>query len=870
MFKALSPENRKAFYDLTPLLIVIYCGAILGDYVSEALAIKRLTINALPGLFQLNALALFCSSFILFGFIDRFHRAGVIRALSVLFSCVVLVFGLLAGSEDWACVVLYTTSYISKISFFLVFWVVANDICDTRQSKAIFPMVAGAGLLGGLFSTVVSGKIVHLIHVENLLWLWAGLLIVPFFLVRRLAREYDLELQPAEPEAKKSLKHEFLDIIDERAVRVMASVYFLMFLLVFNLDYIFTKALSQRFQDVTGFNADGFVEFKFNVFLFVTTFIIIFQFIYTSNISRRFGVTNSLLVLPITFVIGFLALHALALQGRLAALSDAFAFVLVFFVLRQFLFEGLFSSNYQIFFSAFSKKFRGKGKLLLEGLVKPLGIACAGGVILLSGERPVYFAVLAAASGLLIWCIVLLKKEYSQILLREDFEIRKNDIMRMIKKEIAGKDQRKILGIISRALETRDFDLKRVLIKYLEYSGSPAAFELLRKHFFEETDRIREIIAHSLSTFDIVEAKGFLRMLLEDSNAAIRAGALTSIRKNPVIRPGNFNFTNLIFDPHPSVFEESARIAFPELSIEEKKVVTEKIRAYLDSERLDERVTAIRLIGALKLSDFLDRLTASLNSHSTEIWKATVETLRAFEDDRTADTLLAFLDSPVDRAKENAVIEALGSLPDRFYPLFESRLLSVTRKRTAFSLISILHLLSTRYLQRNKKPIRQNPEVRTRLFNMAMEEMRTIYTSVYRYYDLRLALFRNVKVVNLLKDALVERRRRFSRFVLDMLSIIDTSGALLNIERNFKMLSDREKANIIELIETFGDKSISRFLIPILEAYDERELLKIGSAKWKYRNGGTEEALRYFRESGNQWIHSIALFIEEKAVKNAA
>ena len=122
----------------------------------------------------------------------------------------------------------------------------------------------------------------------------------------------------------------------------------------------------------------------------------------------------------------------------------------------------------------------------------------------------------------------------------------------------------------------------------------------------------------------------------------------------------------------------------------------------------------------------------------------------------------------------------------------------------------------------------------------------------------------------MLRDALREKRKHFTALLLDILSIIDASGALLNIERNFKLLSDREKANVIELIETFGDKNISRFLVPILEGYEELALMKIGSAKWKYASGNAEGALRYFREGENQWIHSIALFIEEKTLKHAA
>jgi len=870
MLKSFSVENRKAFFDLVSLIIVIYCAAILGDYVTEAIVIKYLTVKALPNLFQLNALCLFGISFILFQFIDRLHRASVIWMLSGFFSVVVVVFGILVRHYAWASVILYATAYISKLSLFVVFWIIANDICDTRQSKQIFPMLAGAGLLGGLLSSLISSKIIYLISVEDLLWPWAFLLVLPSYFVLRLRKRYDAYLQAPEPGLYRPLLQEFSEVMGERAVLLMAAVYFLVFLLIFNLDYLFTRALSERFQISGRFNAEGFVTFRFNVFLVATSFIIAFQFIYAGNLSRRFGVTNLLLMLPITFAIGFIILTGLSLKESGAILTVFFAFILIFYVFRQFLFECLFSANYQVFFSAFSRKFRGKGKLLLEGFVKPLGIAFAGGVILFLSDRPMHYAFLAFCSLLLIVFIFLLRKEYSHILLREDVTLGKNDIMRLIKNEMSGKNQRKILSLITKALQSRDFDLKRMLIKYLEFSGSPAAFALLRQRFFEETDRIREIIANSLSTFDTLEARGFLRKLLEDPNAAIRAGVLRSIRRNPVIRPKNFTLSTLIFDTHPSVFKEAVCMTYVELTSEEKIFVHEKVRAFFESERLDERVAAIQVIGTLKLQPFFERLVALIHSHSFDTWKAAVQAVLLFGEQRAIDALIQTLESSIDRSRENFIIDVLGGAHEDFYPFIEERLLLTQRKRTAFSLIKVMRLMASRYLQINRRPISQRPEVRVRLIEMAMHEVRVIYADVYHYYHLRVALFREVKKVDLLRDALRERRARFSRFILDMLSIIEESGTLLFIEPNFRLLTDREKANVIELIETFGDKSIRHFLVPILEEYDERELLKIGSSKWKQEGGSGAKALTHFKESGSQWIRSIALFLEERVLKHAA
>jgi len=181
----------------------------------------------------------------------------------------------------------------------------------------------------------------------------------------------------------------------------------------------------------------------------------------------------------------------------------------------------------------------------------------------------------------------------------------------------------------------------------------------------------------------------------------------------------------------------------------------------------------------------------------------------------------------------------------------------------------VLRLLSLRYLQEKGKPFRQKNEVRSRLIDMATEEMQTIYMDAYQYYGLRLAMPLCHREVDLMKDAINNKRHRFALFVLDMLSLIDNTGALLAIERNFKILEDREKANVIELIETFGEKNISRFLVPILEEYSERELLKIGSQKWPYQPVSLEVALAYFKALDNRWILFVSLYLERVAKRHA-
>jgi hypothetical protein len=870
MFKLLSDNNRRALLDLYPLLVAIYCAAVLGDYVSEALVIRYLGVDVLPQLFSLNAFLLFLATSILFRFVDRVDRWNLIWTISIATAALAAIGGilLLSGVKS-ASVLLYGLAYIGKLAMFVVFWIIANDICDTRKSKAVFPALAGVGLIGGLLTTIIAGKLVKFINAENLIWCWSAVLLLPILFIKNIKEKYGFRLHAPNPDTLRPLSMDIKEILSDRPVLVMASVYFLVFVLIFNIDFIFAKVLSGRFEAGGVFDAENFLGAKFNLYLLITLMVVVFQFSATSNLSRRFGVTGSILVLPIAFMLGFLSLGFLGYKSGISAEGALFAAVVTFYVMRHFLFECLFSSNYQIFFSAFSRKMRGKGKLILEGVVKPLGIAFAGFLILLLKDSSFYTPVLVAASALLFLLIVALKKEWSRILLREEVDTGSDNIRKLVKKEIGGKYKDKLLALMSQAIDSNDYDLKRVAIQYLEYSASDAAFELLRKKFYEEGDRIREIIANSLSTFESIEARGFLRTLMDDKNPAIRAGALRSIRKNGVIRPKGYNFVTLVHDSSPLVFEEAVYIVYKELSLDECTFVHAKIDSFLSSDKVDEQVAALKLIGRLKIRLFEERALSYINSASRDVWRSAIQAVAAFGSDASIRKLVKFIDGDVERPREYAVVSALGTTGFDHIPLIQELFLGAKTKRMAFSLISIMRLVSVRSLKEKGHPLKILDEVRERLIEMANREMGRIYTDAYRYYALRLSMPVLHKEIDLLRDAIQNRRRRFSRFILEMLSLVESGGALLHID-NFRRLEDREKANIVELIEAFGEKGVAKYLVPILEGVPERELLKIGSSKWKYEAVSSREAIVYFKEMDNKWVYYISLYLERKAGKIAA
>ncbi len=869
MIKLLSDINKRALFDLAPILVSIYCAAILGDYITEALVISRLGVDTIPSLFPVNAFLLFVVTTALFGYVDKIDRWQLIIYISVASFVMAIIGGLFfLGGFRFATVMLYSLAYLSKLSSFVVFWIIANDICDTRKSKAVFPILAGSGLLGGLITTVMAGKLIQIITVEHIYWLWVIALLLPLAFIGKLKSRYGFRLKAMEEGRISSPFAGVLNIITDRPVIVMGLTYFTVFVLIFNIDYLFAKVLSKRYEFDGVFNAENFLETKFNIYLIVTALVVVFQFSATSNISRRFGVTGSLLILPIIFFVGFVFLFLIG-RGIVFSGSNAlFVFIVLFYIVRQFLFETLFSSNYQIFFSAFTRRMRGKGKLVMEGAVKPAGIGFAGFLLISFKDSSYFVFILCGLSVVLIGLVILLRKEWGLLLRREEIEIRTDDVRQLIKKEIVGQDKNRLLSLMEQAIDSNDHDLKRVAIKYLEYAGSEAAFELLRKKYYEEGDRIKEVIAASLGAFDTIEAKGFIRTLLEDKNPAIRSGALRSIRNSQGTRPPGLNLVSFLSDSSPCVFEEAVYITYKSLSIDECSLVHSKIDLFLKSDRIGEQIVALRLVGHLRIKLFEGRIAEFMLAANRDVWRTAVDSVAAFGNESSVRRLIAFIDRDVERVREYAAIEVLGKMGSAHLKLIESLFRGTKKKRTAFSLISVMRLLAAKEVVVNKEAVKLSAAVKNQLIEMANREMAMIYMDAYRYYALRLSLPMLKNEIDLLRDAIVNRRRRFASFILEMISLVEPTGALLQIDSNFRGLEERERANIVELIEAFGEKGVAKYLVPILEGVSERELLKIGATRWKYEAVSATEAILYFKTMENKWIFVVALYIEKKARLN--
>ncbi|MFP4522760.1 MAG: hypothetical protein ACLFQK_11510, partial [Fibrobacterota bacterium] len=849
---------------LSSLLFVIFCVVITAENTAEALLIASRGSAFIPRIYILNGISLILSSVIIFFVIDRRRRELSVQVFTVI-SAVVLSAVYLWSDNGISGIILYLLAYIGKTWFFLLFWVIANDICDSNESKTVFPVVAGGGLLGGLFSSLLNLFILNYFHAEMLVFIWFIYLSLIFFIAGNLGKKHYSELKSANIEEKqennplKTVKRDLVSILNEKTVLVMAFVYFLVFVIIFGFDFYFIKVLSVNYTSSSEgaflFNKEGFLGFKFRFYMLHSTVSILCLFFITGAINKKIGLKWMTFITPSFFLMWFLLIPVFGLY-------DIFGFILFVQFFRHVLFEASFSPSYQIFFSAFKRKFRGRGKVLMESYVKPFSMFFAGFMVLkyMDNDDGIFYFFLAV-SVLLIFSVFYLIRQYKNNLIDEFLS---GNIRLSIMDKIIGNRQENLLSYINGVMSVEDLDIKRFAVETLNSAGSLKAFEILRKRYYSEDNYFRSVIAGNIRNFSGNEPRNFLFTLLDENDPKIVTASIDSIRLNPHLNKRDFRNKLLRLCLSENLDISTSAIAAVWSMLDEGKHMeyTTKILEMLESGNGEIVCKAVVLAGRLKLVQTFPLLKKLASAPDSACWELALESVARFDKD---DPVIFFLDllPQLKRADGKKVLEVMRRRSGDFSPYLKKQLTPAKDRRIVFYVVDVLY-----YECKNTgKPQKFNEFEYKVLADFAMDEIKEIYLDVYL---LRAVAARggDLKLIRLLRTAIREKRERRQEILMKIVTLLDSTRYVLNITEKVKYLNQRDISNIISLFEEFGDKQICALMEPILSGATDREFIAKGRTILK--DSVRKDPFKYFLSSREDWINRIAagivreLGIEEK------
>ena len=258
------------------------------------------------------------------------------------------------------------------------FWAYLNEMTETEQSKRLYGLIGGGGVVGGLIGSVVVWQLVKPWGTGTLLLACAAVTAVIGALVWRaeaVAARPGAAIGRRPQTADSDVEKKRTNVALEGAKLVSSSRYLLAIVMIMFLYELVSQILDYQYSTsaeiVEGTGAKqaflGMVGTITNVISVVT------QFFLVSFVTRRFGITTALLVLPVAAFCSSGVYFALPVlwTGALLTISDNSFNYSINQTARETLFMPT-SADEQYKARAFSNMFvqrLGKGAAILMALV---------------------------------------------------------------------------------------------------------------------------------------------------------------------------------------------------------------------------------------------------------------------------------------------------------------------------------------------------------------------------------------------------------------------------------------------------------------------------------------------------------------------
>lgn len=851
------------------LLFICFASAILGDSVAEALILSHYSAAIIPRMYMVNALFLFFSSLFLMSLIDRVDR-GLFFLIFTIIHCIMLflVWCAVSFGITFLFIPLFSYSYISKIFLFLLFWTLANDIIDSRSAGRDFPFIAAGGTLGAIIISFSIPWLLKVISAKSLLLVWIFLCVIILFLFIPTRRSFSKFFKPVSDKEKRSRRN-IKSVINDIALLKreplllnMSVLYFLIFFVLLNQHYSFYEVIKARFVEAEGLA--GFLGYFNGTSMFLTFFI---QITITGVIIKKIGSTRSMFMLPAAFCLVFGTLGIMGFftgHHQVAAIATSWLFwgIIGGVGLRIAFFDSFFSPNFQIFFSSLPHDIRGRGKLVIEGVVKPAAMMFASiWLLTVAGRIPfsVNMMILLVISGIMIFQTFRIKSKYTERLAHYlvGFESRAS-LSIFNTSEITG--SKDILTFLSEKLVNEAYEIKCYIIEVLTDINSEESIKILTEYIYITDKRTRATIISALTRLKLKSLKSIFSSMLQDSDPRVVANSIFALAayNDPEINEGlrvylhnnnNRIKANTIISLWP--------ISKPVIQRDLLKVLggmleSESTETYSSALFAIREMDSVKDTGAL-LKEFYNK-RKEIILKDREIWRHFLQTVGKNPDEELIKLLFA-LSGEVGKKERSDIVSSVVEACGNGYPI-QSFLTDIKLKNVITRGI-ILKILSA------QEDYTISKETEQTLVDLAQDE--AVFT-----YDAQLS-YRL-----LIKEADIDAMRLLAWVIFEecigihienltyIAAILDRTGQVKKVMRRINHENKHVRARALEVLDNVGNLKINRNIIKLLEKNEKLKSAKTIPGSIAAENESIRSIINTHKESPIKWVSECATYVLDK------
>ena len=819
-------------WSLTLLFLVRSCGIILNNYAETAF-LKRYGVEFLPIVTMLNAVATVVIMGFYLGLVRKFSGPRLLAG-QFLFSglSIVIIRLLIPLGLDMIYPLLFMLKAQYEALLAMLFWNLANDLFNTRQSKRIFPLITAGGVIGQILASFATPFIASTFNFDNMLVVYLFITLAGAGTVLAMERQFPFllieEERKGSDKGRKSMITEIKSVLpmlkSSILLRIMILLTFMPNVVIPIMNYQFNYAVDSYFASET-----GLITF-FGYFRGVLNIISLVILLFVGKIYGRWGLPVALMFHPFNYVIAFLAfLLRFDIVAAMYARMSTNILRTTINVPANATIMGLFPESYRALVRPF-----------LRGTVVRIALFVGSGMILISDNlfHPRYLS-LVALPFVLIWLSApfMLKKRYATILI-DLIQQNQLDLSTLKPSEVEQlfRDQKIQAQLMDAFMSSPPASAlwHATLLKQLQYPN----LDIFLMQRIEALDTEHQVpLLHLLSNDPPETVEMQLSELAAGKDLPVTVAVLQVVNRLSSHRKSRFDLRPFLKHASPEVRANAAAGLFASAPDEYRQLIL----TWMTSHHRDDQKAGIIAAGASGQAEFEQPLRYIINEvPPPDILSAALESLHALDLHDLNDVVTPFLehqDKGVrlsamsayhvnDKASLNTAIMQLTQEDPRIRTIAENRILRAGYVDGKALIKAMDH--PNRHLRESIIQLLEKLQIKDiDLYRFANDQLEGAYK--YLNESSGIAATPENSARNLLLDHLQEQRTAIVRRVLRVLAIQDQSGRLQVICRGLITKDQRQSANSQEALDDLLDKKLSRILIPLLEEDAEDQARETGS-----------------------------------------
>ena len=844
-------EEEIALFLWTALLLFLIrsAGMILNNY-AETTFLKRYGVEYLPIVNMLNSIATFALTGILAFFMTRLPGPRLMSLLLVFCGAVAALIRLLIPQ---GLAILYPLLFMLKSQFellqALLFWNLANDLYNTRQSKRIFPLLTAGGVIGLIAGSFGTPYMARLLRLDNLLLAYGATTLLGVLVLQGMQIQLPMTAQVTRHGKKVTrgapLKDELKKVLplirQSTLFKIVLVLTFMPNVVIPILNYQFNFAVDAYFASET-----GMLEF-FGYFRGVLNIISLVILLFVGRLYSNFGLPVALMFHPVNYIVAFAAflLRFDVISAIYARMSTNILRTTINMPANSILI-GLFPESYRQMVRPF-----------LRGTVVRAALFVGSGLILISTHyfHPRYLS-LVALPFILAWLSApfVLKRKYAAILsnlvsrnLLDLKSLEEQNLGKLFKKDRAGEE-------LTRAFLNASGDDALWYARLLKNLGVENLDSLILRVMPGQDTETRIGLLEMLSERADTETVKILQRMLDPEDPQITVAVIKTVQRialgyTEVPDPGLHGFLD---NPYPEIRGHAAGC----LHMRRPAEIEPAINAWLSSESAIDRKSGVIAAGETGRPEYVPTLVGMLGNPENKALLADIlKALHKIDKKETLDKeklgtqdlnelALSHLDhgraevrhaalSIIDITDESILRRVINHLGDVDEPVAEL----AREKIKAATYINGQTLIEA--LSRPNRRMREAVFELLETLNIKnLDLIRFTRQSLEQAYTCmgKAAALEDIPDIPE-KDLLAEHLRQKKNLLLEntfrVLAIHGKDPRMRTVFRGLFSRNARQRSNTIELLGDIMDKKLFRMFEPLLEDDNPARILAAGRKFFK-------------------------------------